>query len=99
MKSSEASHDVDGGPHSVQNDRDITAEEAAEWVSEEFLALDCIHAIEARIRIETDIIGANAHKAGAFPMTQFAHETLLAELRAEYARQAIAMVSTPRTLH
>jgi hypothetical protein len=32
-------------------------------------------------------------------MTQFAHETLLAELRAEYSRQTIAMVSSPRTIH
>jgi hypothetical protein len=32
-------------------------------------------------------------------MTQFAHETLLAELRAEYTRQAMVMVSEPRTVH
>ena len=79
--------------------RDITAEEAAEWVTDEFHALGDIHAIQARIRVEEEIIEANAHKAAEFPTTQFAHETLLAELRAEFTRQTIAMVAEQRTLH
>jgi hypothetical protein len=81
--------------------RDITAEEAAEWVTEEFHALGDIGAIEARIGLEASIVADNAHRAHEFPMTHFAHETLLAELRAEYTRQAIAMamVSAPRTVH
>jgi hypothetical protein len=82
-----------------RNIRDITAEEAAEWATEEFHALGDIYAIEARIRIEAEIVAANADKADEFPMTQFAHEMLLAELRAEYARQTMMMVSEPRTLH
>ncbi|MNU58955.1 hypothetical protein D3C71_481050 [compost metagenome] len=79
--------------------RDITAEEAAEWVTEEFHTLGDIHAIEARIGLEASIVAENEHRAHEFPMTQFAHETLLAELRIEYSRLALAMVSAPRTLH
>ncbi|NTF16918.1 hypothetical protein G6L37_00565 [Agrobacterium rubi] len=79
--------------------RDITAEEAAEWVAEEFHALGDAHEIQARINLEIEIIEANAHKAGEFPMTQLAHEQLLVELRAEFERQTSAMVSEPRTLH
>lgn len=79
--------------------RDITPEEAADWVTDEFHALGDIHAIEARIRIEEQIIEANAHKAAEFPTTQFAHKTLLAELRAEFTRQTIAMVAAQRVLH
>jgi hypothetical protein len=79
--------------------RDITAEEAAEWVTEEFHAVGDIHAIEERIGVESTIVADNAHRAHEFPMTQFAHETLLGELRAEYTRQAMVMVSEPRTVH
>lgn len=96
MKTSAAASAVIGHAPAV---RDITAEEAAEWVTEEFHALGDIHAIEARIGLEADIVESNAHRAGEFPMTQFAHETLLAELRIEYSRLALAMVSAPRTLH
>lgn len=79
--------------------RDITAEEAAEWVTDEFHSLGDIHAIQARISLEEEIVAANAHKAAEFPTTQFAHETLLAELRAEFTRQAVAMVAEQRILH
>lgn len=87
---------VSGRAPAVQ---DITAEEAAEWVTEEFHALGDISAIEARIGIEAGVIASNAYRAHEFPMTQFAHKTLLAELQAEYARQSLVMVPTHDTFH
>jgi hypothetical protein len=79
--------------------RDITAEEAAEWVAEEFHSLGDMRALETRIGIEAGIVASDVHQAGEFPMTQFAHETLLAELRAEYERQSLLMKPPSRTLH
>jgi hypothetical protein len=90
---------VDHGATFTPPVQDITPEEAADWVAEEFYSLTDIHAIEARIGVESSIVEANAPRADEFPWTQFAHESLLEELRAEYARQTLQMVSMPRTLH
>jgi penicillin V acylase-like amidase (Ntn superfamily) len=97
MKFSAASHAIVSGSQ-AQDIRDITAEEAADWITDEFHAIADMHGILARIAVEEGIVENNKDN-GEFPMTQFAHETLLAELRAEYSRQTIAMVSSPRTIH
>lgn len=78
---------------------DISIEEAADWVVEEFHALGDIHQIAARIREEEEVISTNADKATQFPNAHFAHERLLAELKAEFSRMTIAMLAQPRVLH
>jgi hypothetical protein len=79
--------------------QDITLEEAADWVVEEFHALSDISAIEARIGLEAKIVAANAHREAEFPMTHFAHTKLLSELQDEYARQTMAMPYATCTVH
>lgn len=82
-----------------RNAGDITPDDVAAWVTDEFCSLQDVLAVAARIETEKQVLADNEHRAHLFPMAHFAHGALLAELEDHLVRMMDEIVASDRILN